>query len=136
MAKTTETTPAFDLASFTLTPDFSVSVPAVLPGPERATSLPFAASFTAVEAEALMGKQPHFYVPDAFFLARNKDAKITPSYGKDKIRDQFNKWVKQDEKVRSSLGFVAMYRKDGYRDAEGNLVNPLPGTSYWLTKKA
>lgn len=134
MAKTPETTPAFDLAAFALTPDFSVKMPEHMPAPTRATELPFKASFTANLAAALEGKQPHFFVPDAYWLARTPDAKVDASYGRGKIRDQFNKWVKEDEKARSVLDIAFVYRDKGVLDADGK-PSGLAGVSYWLVRK-
>lgn len=127
---------AFDLASFSLTPDFSVKMPEHMPAPTRATELPFKASFTANLAAALEGKQPHFFVPDALWKARTPDAKVDPAYGRGKIKDAFNKWVKDDPTARSVLGIALIYRDKGLLDAEGKPINGMPGVSYWLVRKA
>jgi hypothetical protein len=132
-----DTTPSFDLASFALTPDFSVKMPEHIPAPTRATELPFKASFSANLAAAVEGKQPHFFVPDAFWKARTPDAKVDASYGRGKVRDAFNKWVKEDEKARSIIDIALVYREKGLLDAEGKPVEgAAPGLSYWLIRKS
>ncbi len=97
-----------------------------------ALALPLKGVFTADLASALEGKQPHRFIPQKYWVVDRKPkdpAKAgTPGYQKAKIRGQFNEWVKEDEKTRSALTLIMVYRtgtEEGF---------PEPGVSYWLTK--
>lgn len=115
--------------TFDFTASFTVPVPVDLPKSERSTAMPFKEKFSENMAAALEGKQPYFFVPDAYWLSRNADAKVDKSYGRTKIRDQFNQWVKSDEKNRSSLDLLLIYRTGKEPDFKE------PGISFWMVKK-
>lgn len=123
-------TPKAAERTFDFSATFSVPVPEKLPRAQRDTGLPFREEFSKNLAAALEGKQPHWFVPDAFWHSRGADPKkVDKSYGRTKIRDQFNQWVKADEKNRSALDILLIYRTGTEPDFKE------PGISFWMVKK-
>lgn len=113
--------------------DFSITVPANIPSAPRANELPFKAWYAKFAQEALDGKQPHLFVPHAYWTdAREVPAeKVTDGYSKTKLRDQFNGFKKVTEiKGVDALNIITLGRtgKEGITGIEE------PGISLWLTK--
>lgn len=126
-ANTATAVPTFDF-----TPSFDISVPADLPKRDAANALPFKQMFADVEERALKGEQPHYFIPNAWWVkVREADpAKVAKAgYAKEKVRNQFNAWVKADPKKREPLKLIALDRtgKEGIKGIEE------PGLSFWLT---
>jgi hypothetical protein len=95
----------------------------------RSTELPFAAKFFSPAMQAaLEGKQPHKFIPKAFFTGRaDKPEKVDGSYMKTKVREAFNKWLKlQAQPVREALAILQVERKGD----EGDYKEP--GVSVWI----
>lgn len=127
---------------FTSAPfEVSVEIPEKLPV-QRATGLPFKEMYALMEPLALEGKQPHRFVPTAFWVARakeqtngNAEKAQTAAYGKGKLREQFNQWVKEDEAKRGKLNLIMIERKGTEKEVFDQLKVPAEhGLSVWLTK--
>lgn len=120
--------------------DFASAITTSVPVPADAKSRAPAANahpfpevyFSPKLSEALEGKQPHLFVPVAYWTdARDVAAeKVTVAFQKDKLRALFNVWVKKDEATRSKVALITMART-GKEGIEG--INE-PGISMWMTK--
>ena len=118
--------------SFAFTATFT-PVPKEIPKTQRATDLPFKGLFAEHKDDALEGKQPHFFIPDAYWTEERgaEKAKVNKSYGRAKIMDQWREWAKA-HKLDGQLEVLAIYREKGLDGAE----NPEPGLSFWIMKKS
>jgi hypothetical protein len=120
--------------TFSFEPTFSLPIPEVVP--QRASELPFKDYFSKVEKDAKEGKEPHLFLPHAFWTAPKEQGgrgvpKMNPSadaYAKSKVRDQFNAWKKQDS-ARAKLTLVLIARS-GSEGIEGITE---AGISFWVT---
>lgn len=108
----------------------STSIPVPTDIPSRSTELPFKQLFTDNLGAALEGKQPHIFIPDAYWTEERgiEAAKVTPAYGKDKVRGQFTEWKKKDA-AREVLALITIYRDGKSADFKE------PGVSFWIVKK-
>lgn len=116
--------------SFLFDASFSVPVPEIKATP-RSNELPFKRLFTEVQDQALTGKDPHFFIPHAYWVEERavEKAKATDGYASGKLRDQFNKW-KKESIARDPLHLVVLPRtgkEPGFTE---------PGVSIWITKPA
>lgn len=126
--------------SFSFAASFTIPVPKEIP--KRATSvadLPFKDWFTENLTAGLEGKQPHMFIPDAYWvLEREAEAvKVDKSFGRSKIMDQWRKWKFIHEKGKNTtkpveahkgVQITAIYRtgkEPGFDE---------PGLSVWLLK--
>ena len=120
-------------AAWEFTEDFDVNVapPAAPQRTPRRFEMPFASKFFTPALEvALAGKKPHKFVPKTFFLQRaEKPEKVDGKYMKAKIRDQFNKWLKQQSPEISSQLTILLIERNG-REPEF----PEAGVSIWILK--
>lgn len=122
---------ASDKRSFSFEASFSTPIPETLGRSPRSNELPFRGLFDRYEADAKAGKQPHVFIPHAYWvMEREVEAdKVTDSYVKTKLRDQFNTWRKL-AKDREAITLVTLGRT-GKEGVEGIKE---PGVSFWLTK--
>ncbi|WP_269929985.1 hypothetical protein [Aminobacter sp. HY435] len=122
---------AAEKRSFNFEASFSTPIPETLGRAPRSNELPFRGLFDRYEADANEGKQPHVFIPHAYWVMERDVAadKVTDSYVKTKIRDQFNAWKKL-AKGREAITLVTLGRtgKEGIKEA------PEAGVSFWLTK--
>src|SRR5262245_57437125 len=90
-------TPAAEKRVFSFDAIFSLPIPEVKQAP-RANALPFKAVWTRDLQAALQGKNPAYWVPNAYWVEERgtPKEKATAAYAKGKLRDQFNQWKKED----------------------------------------
>nr|WP_316651467.1 hypothetical protein [uncultured Gellertiella sp.] len=128
MAKTDSKQTAWEF-----TEDFDVSV-APPEGPTRAPrrfEMPFAPKlFTPALPLALEGKKPHKFVPKSFFVGRSeKPEQVDVKYMRQKIRAQWNKWLKlQSKEAQEQLTLLIIPRDGKQTDF------PEEGVSIWIMK--
>lgn len=147
MAKT-PAAPAKRAFSFTSTPEFLDAIPEEAlkqATPERANALPFKEMFSAAEEGILAGKVFVIDIPEAFWtdergiadLATKKEGAGT--YQRNKLRDQFKAWQKDDEAKRGLMIFVSRYRDGTQPDHVvkpewGGTGKPEPHVRIWVRK--
>lgn len=123
--------PAPTQTAWEFTEDFDIGIaPPEAPARGlRSTSMPFATKFfTPAMGPALEGKKPHKFIPKAFFLGRaEKPEKVNGSYMKTKIRDQFNKWKKQQAPAVQEALTLLMHERTGKEEGFNE-----PGISVWI----
>lgn len=130
--------------TFSFATSFTIPVPETLPKRAPAqTDLPFKGWFSDNLAAALEGKNPHVFVPDAYWTeereAKPEDVKAGGSYARSKIMDQFRKWkfVHKDGKNTQVIvkGHEGVQCTCLWRDGKQEGF-PEPGMSVWLLKSA
>lgn len=117
--------------------DFSVAIPENLPATPRGNELPFKKWFTKHAAAALDGKQPHLFVPHAFWTGEKGVASDVKgglaSYSRTKLRDQFGAWKKKaDTKGVEALALVVVPRTGTEDPKIAGIAEP--GISIWMRK--
>lgn len=111
--------------------DYSVPIPKDVPTTMRSNELPFKRWFERHSAAALEGKQPHLFVPHAYWTEQRQVTDPKPnidSYVKTKVRDQFNAWKKAGGSDKVNLVTIP---RTGAEEIAGITE---PGVSIWLTK--
>lgn len=126
--------------TFSFETSFTIPVPADLPKRTPAqTDLPFKGWFSDNLAAALEGKQPHLFVPDAYWILEREAAPkdVNASYGRSKVMDQFRKWqyVHKDGKNTKVAvkGHEGVFPTIVYRTGKEQGFTE-PGISIWLLK--
>jgi hypothetical protein len=150
-------TPAFEapvltVGKFTFKLSFGVE-PALPTSAARAPSskaLPFKRLFDNMVAGIEATKSPdkpaygEFFLPNTFWTGaaeeggRGMDAKLVEKVGyiKQKVRDQFNVWRKEDEAARSKYVLLVAVRKAGDLDANSEPFAEDGATIYLTEPKA
>lgn len=103
--------------------------------PAATDKLPFKAMFSAM-VDAMTkakAKDAHSFIPLDYWVKDRKvpAEKATHSYGRAKLREQFNQWVKADEPARKQYD-ISLHNRSG---KEADFAEKEPGLSVWVIDK-